>query len=117
MVEINITIMKKFFILLIFITFVIKIAEAPPLDNSDWFSHDKFSHLTTSTFLYCWNYNLLHNAGNLDKNKSCIISFNLVNFAGITKEIIDSKQSNNKFSYKDLIYDLGGNLLGVLVCK
>lgn len=109
--------MKKtiLFVLVLMLSFQIIRAEA--IVKSDWFTHDKFSHFTTSTFLYCWNYKVLHNGCNLNRSSSSTISFSFVSLIGLGKEIIDSRQPNNKFSYKDLIYDLSGNFLGLIICK
>jgi len=107
--------MKKTIFIIVLLLLLVQILYASKSSNQDWFSHDKFSHLTSSAFFYCWNYNVIKNGFQLDSNRSKVISFSIVNLIGLTKEIIDYKQPDNKFSYKDIIYSFGGNILGLLI--
>ncbi|MBC8313370.1 MAG: DUF2279 domain-containing protein [Candidatus Cloacimonetes bacterium] len=111
--------MKKYylvFLLFIFFTSLICSEEIQkPVDR--WLSKDKFSHLTASTFLYCWNFELLNNGCQMDRNSSRVFAISITEFWGLAKEIHDSKKENNHFSYKDLAFNTLGCAIGILICN
>ena len=83
--------------------------------KDDWFSRDKGQHLTGS-FIFS---GLVMMSANrfLDthKRKSKTIAVSFTVSLGLAKEIFDSQQKNNHFSYKDLTADLLGICLAMLV--
>ncbi len=82
-----------------------------------WFSRDKGAHFTTSVFLTYWQYNFYHQPLQMKESESLYLSFSITGLLGLLKEVQDSRQKNNYFSYKDLIYDILGCGVGVWMAK
>jgi uncharacterized protein YfiM (DUF2279 family) len=85
--------------------------------KDSWFSRDKGQHLTgsfISTGLIMMSSNRFLNT---DKGKSKTVAVSFTLSLGLGKEIFDSQQHNNHFSYKDLTADLLGICLAILVFK
>jgi uncharacterized protein YfiM (DUF2279 family) len=82
-----------------------------------WLGKDKFSHLISSTFIYCWHYEIFYNSCQMDREHSKVLSIGLTEFWGLAKEVYDSKQKNNHFSYKDLVFDTLGNVAASIICR
>lgn len=99
-------------ILLLYLPLSGKVNERKP---DLWLSKDKFSHLASSTFLFCWHYEILNNVCQMNKGKSKIIAISLTGFYGLMKEIYDSKNKGNYFSYKDLIFNTLGCFIGLVI--
>jgi len=80
-----------------------------------WFGEDKAHHFVMSFMLAWWgtmNHDLMHKHGsNQAIRAGAGFSFAL----GIAKEIRDCRMPNNRFSFKDLIADLLGIGLAVLL--
>ncbi|MEO0144967.1 MAG: hypothetical protein ABIL49_06275 [candidate division WOR-3 bacterium] len=74
--------------------------------KDSWFSKDKFKHFFTSYIIYSFS------RENLNKEKAISITFSI----GISKEIFDGFRKE-KFSYKDLVWDILGICLGVMIYK
>ena len=100
-----------FILILLYIPLSGKVNEQKP---DLWLSKDKFAHLTSSTFLFCWHYEILNNVYQMKKDHSKFIAISLTEFCGLIKEIYDSKKKGNYFSYKDLLFDTLGCFLGFM---
>ncbi|MEA2104257.1 MAG: hypothetical protein U9P79_06420 [Candidatus Cloacimonadota bacterium] len=85
--------------------------------GNSYLQKDKFAHLTTACFLYCWNYKVMSDICQINSTKCKYLSFSLVNLMGLAKEFVDSKEKNNNFSYKDLMFDLMGSVAGMIICN
>ncbi|RLC47553.1 MAG: hypothetical protein DRH57_03870 [Candidatus Cloacimonadota bacterium] len=88
-------------------------AENKPTDR--WLSKDKAAHFSTSVFLTYWQYNFYHQPLQMKKSQSIYLSVSITGLLGLLKEVRDSRQKNNYFSYKDLIYDILGCGFGYLI--
>lgn len=83
--------------------------------QDSWFSRDKGLHLTGSIILTAglskclerFGENRLHQA----RRKGMTVTFVL----GLSKEFRDGCQVRNRFSYKDLAYDILGTVIGGLI--
>ncbi|MCJ7497566.1 MAG: DUF2279 domain-containing protein [candidate division Zixibacteria bacterium] len=86
--------------------------------NEDkWLGWDKFGHFFISGFLSGSSYSIYHKSFNNDKESSLYFAGTFTLSLGIGKEITDMKKPQNKFSYKDLIFDLMGISLGLIVAS
>ncbi len=74
--------------------------------NDPWWAQDKAKHFATA---YIITKTSLHFG--LDKNKSGGIALSI----SLGKEIYDKKVKKTIFSLKDLVYDLGGIALALLL--
>jgi uncharacterized protein YfiM (DUF2279 family) len=82
-----------------------------------WLSWDKFGHFFISGFLSGSSYSIYHKSFNNDKESSLYFAGTFALSLGIGKEITDMKKPQNKFSYKDLIFDLMGISLGLIIAS
>jgi len=74
--------------------------------NDAWFSKDKFKHFFTSYIIYSVFYEVE------SKKTSSLITFSI----GLSKEIYDGFRKE-KFSYKDLFWDVFGISFGLFLLK
>ena len=86
-------------------------AEPVKLFNEPLFAHDSYSHFLSSAFIYCWQYETLKNAGQVNDGTSKIMAFSFTGFYGIMKEFFDDKVKKQHFSYKDIACNVAGALL------
>ena len=91
---------------------------AKKIENRDeWFSRDKGLHVAgsfISTGLVMMSGNRLLD---FEKKKSKIVGVSFTFGLALGKELYDSQQQNNHFSYKDLTADILGIVLAVIVFK
>lgn len=80
-----------------------------------WFALDKFYHFAVSFSLIGSSYHLLANRLGVEKSYSTTGSIGGVFALGITKELYDASRPDDRFSYRDLIFDLIGIGLGYLI--
>jgi len=83
--------------------------------SDSWFSRDKAHHFLTSAFLTTAGYYYsreLNNFSNL-KSQQHGIYFSLS--LGLIKEIRDGLQKKNSFSWKDLVADILGTAVGLVL--
>jgi len=80
-----------------------------------WLGWDKFGHFFISGFLAGASYSIYHKSFNNDRESSVYFASIFTLSLGIGKEVNDSKKPQNKFSYKDLIFDLLGISAGLLI--
>lgn len=92
---------------------------SPPSDSiraSDrWLGWDKLEHLGVSAFLSGVSYSVLHEFYNNSQESSVYFSVSFTLGAGLGKEFYDSKTPGGTFSYKDLIADILGIGLGLVL--
>ena len=83
--------------------------------SDSWLSRDKTHHLLTSAFLSGAGYYFLREekkySNNIAQQGGICFSLSL----GITKEIRDGLKPNNAFSVKDLVADILGTAVGILL--
>ncbi len=80
-----------------------------------WLGRDKVSHLALSFSLVGWGYHLVRFEWKQEPAPARAWSTGVVLSAGLAKELSDSRRPDSRFSYRDLIYDAAGVLLGVVV--
>ncbi len=122
---------KEVLLLLISFSFLIQLSWADPTqdvsfsDNffqsdtqkiSDkWFAWDKVEHLGVSAFLSGVSYSVFRDFYNNKKESSVYFSVTLTFNLGLGKELYDKKTPQGRFSYKDLVADIVGIGLGLLI--
>ncbi len=87
------------------------------IKEDKWLGWDKFGHFFISGFLSGSSYSIYHKSFNNDKESSVYFAGTFTLSLGIGKETADMKKPQNKFSYKDLICDLLGISLGLIVAS
>ncbi|MEO0115360.1 MAG: hypothetical protein ABIK93_07770 [candidate division WOR-3 bacterium] len=80
-----------------------------------WFAIDKVYHLVVSFSLVGSGYHLLANRIEVKEPYSTVGSVGGTFALGITKEFYDAVRPEDRFSYRDLIYDIFGIVLGYFV--
>lgn len=107
--------MKDKVLLLIFLLFFSTGSAQEKAAQDQWLTFDKFQHFFLSTHLTVLSYEVYHRSYHNTKETSRYFSSGLVLSFGIGKEVVDSKKSNGKFSYKDLVADGLGIILGLSI--
>jgi len=82
-----------------------------------WLASDKAFHLASSAFLAAGGFYFLHEEQNLERDKSLLISASVSLAIGIGKEIYDRRHPRHVASWKDLVADLAGIGLTILILK
>jgi len=85
--------------------------------EDNWLGWDKLGHFFISGFLSGSSYSIYHKSFNNDKESSILFSSSFTLSLGVGKEINDMKKPQNKFSYKDLIFDLMGSSFGLIIAS
>jgi putative lipoprotein len=93
----------------------LKIEKAKTKKVDKWWGKDKAKHFLVSAFLAGACHKIYHNQWHNKKKHSLYFSTGFTLSLGLCKEIYDDTRSRNKFSYKDLIYDLLGIGVGLLI--
>jgi uncharacterized protein YfiM (DUF2279 family) len=93
----------------------LKIEKVKTKKVDKWWGKDKAKHFLVSAFLAGACYKIYHNQWHNKKEHSLYFSTGFTLSLGLGKEIYDDTRSQNKFSYKDLIYDLLGIGVGLLI--
>jgi uncharacterized protein YfiM (DUF2279 family) len=81
----------------------------------EWLAWDKAEHLGVSAFLSGVAYSVFHDFYGNDKESSIYFSASLTLGLGLGKEFSDRKRPGGRFSYKDLVADIVGIGLGLLI--
>jgi uncharacterized protein YfiM (DUF2279 family) len=80
-----------------------------------WWSRDKRLHLAVSAGMVGLSYHLLHDRWHCEAQESRRLSMSLTALAGLIKEVSDKRKIPPTCSYKDLVADGLGILLGILL--
>jgi uncharacterized protein YfiM (DUF2279 family) len=82
-----------------------------------WAGKDKCKHFLLSGFWSAFGYLLCHRHFEHSEGESSLISGGIVLSLGVTKEIRDGFQPDNRFSYKDLVFDIVGIGCGLFIAS
>jgi putative lipoprotein len=93
----------------------IKIEKAKTEWIDKWWGKDKAEHFLISAFLAGASYKIYHDQWHNKKKGSLYFSTGFTLSLGLGKEIYDETRPQKKFSYKDLIYDILGIGVGLLI--
>jgi len=80
-----------------------------------WLAWDKVEHLGVSALFSGTLYSVFHDFYNNDRKSSLYLSSSLTFSLGLGKEFYDRRTPRNKFSYKDLVADVLGIGIGLLI--
>ncbi len=107
--------MKDQVLVLISLLFFATASAQEKAAKDQWLSFDKFQHFFLSTHLTVLSYEVYHRSYHNTKESSRYFSSGLVLSFGVGKEVADSHKSKGKFSYKDLVADGLGIILGLTI--
>jgi len=82
-----------------------------------WLAWDKAGHFLISGFLAGSSYSIYHQSFNNDRESSIYFASIFSLSIGVGKEISDMKKPKDKFSYKDVIFDVLGISAGILIAS
>lgn len=82
-----------------------------------WVGKDKCRHFLLCGFWSAFGYLVCHRHLEYSEKKSLLLSGGAVFSSGVTKEIRDALQPDNRFSYKDLIFDVVGVGCGLFIAS
>lgn len=82
-----------------------------------WAGEDKYKHFLLSGFWSGFSYLLCHRHFEYSEGESSLISGGIVLSLGVTKEIRDGFQPDNRFSYKDLLFNVVGIGCGLFLAS
>ena len=94
-----------------------QIQKNSPKIKDSWWGWDKIGHLGFSAVLSGIFYQAYHQQFSNPHKNSVYFSASLTFSLGMGKEIYDSKKPKNKFSYKDLIFDMVGIATGIIIAS
>lgn len=80
-----------------------------------WLGWDKAGHFLISGFLAGSAYSIYHQSFDNDKESSIYFASIFTLSLGVGKELSDMRKPKDKFSYKDLIYDILGISAGLFI--
>jgi putative lipoprotein len=80
-----------------------------------WLAQDKLEHLAASAFFSGVSYSICRDFYSNRKEASLYFSASFTLGLGVGKEIYDRKKPGGRFSYKDLVADIAGIGLGLLI--
>jgi len=82
-----------------------------------WAGKDKYRHFLLSGFWSAFSYLLCHRHFDYSEEKSLLLSGGVVLSLGLSKEVRDGFQADNRFSYKDLVFDVVGAGCGLFLAS
>ncbi len=85
------------------------------VDQDRWLGEDKIAHLTLSLFISGMCYKIYHDNYYNDRVSSLFFSGGFTLSLGLTKEFHDKNSPKDKFSCKDLIADMVGISIGLVL--
>jgi uncharacterized protein YfiM (DUF2279 family) len=89
----------------------------PSQIKDSWTGWDKVGHLGFSAVLSSIFYQAYHQQFHNPHKPSVCFSAGFTFSLGIGKEIYDSTRPQNKFSYKDLVFDILGITAGIIIAS
>jgi putative lipoprotein len=84
------------------------------VNEDNWFSIDKARHIVASFLLAGGTSWVAKYKCDLDEKKSVLLGVTFTFSLGVGKELWDSRDPRNRFSWVDIVADLVGSFLGVL---
>ena len=112
--------MKKSVIILMILLFGFTKAEQDPTKvilNDPWIAYDKFLHLSVSASIVISTQYTLEKKMNYKPEDAIWISASISAINGILKELWDNTQPNGFISKKDILANIIGIVLGVIIIK
>jgi len=82
-----------------------------------WLGWDKAGHFLISGFLAGSSYSIYHQSFNNDNESSIYFASIFSLSIGVGKEISDMRKPKDKFSYKDIIFDVLGISAGLFIAS
>lgn len=82
-----------------------------------WLGWDKAEHFLISGFIAGSSYSVYHRSFDNDGESSTYFASILTLSLGVGKELSDSKKPRDKFSYKDIIFDVLGISAGIAIAS
>jgi uncharacterized protein YfiM (DUF2279 family) len=82
-----------------------------------WLGWDKAGHLLISAFLAGSSYSIYYKSFDNDKKSSIYFASVFTLSLGAGKEISDMKKPKDRFSYKDLVFDVLGISAGLFIAS
>lgn len=90
--------------------------ESIKLANTDrWLAPDKGKHFMASLYSTVLISQLSENTFGVNKNQASGLAVGFTIGLGVTKELIDKKSASSFFSWKDLVADLVGITVGLVI--
>ena len=86
-------------------------------NNEGWFSSDKGFHFLGSFMTTVAGAKSFERFSNWESKPSIIVAASVSFSIGLGKEIYDSSRPDNKFSYKDILANVAGILVGIGVLQ
>lgn len=80
-----------------------------------WLGRDKASHLAMGLALVGFTYHLARLEGGMERVPARAAGLGTSVAVGLSKEVWDRRRPGGRFSYKDLVFDLAGAGLGLLI--
>ena len=85
--------------------------------DDPWFGKDKIDHFLASAFLACMSYTFLRDELDFNKKPALAMGFGCSVSFGVAKELRDKWSKKGVASIKDLVWDLIGAGIGILICN
>jgi len=85
--------------------------------QDDWLTSDKAFHFASSAFITAGGFYVLHQEQDVERDKSLLISAGVSLAIGIGKEIYDRKNPKHVASWKDLVADILGIGVALLILQ
>lgn len=82
-----------------------------------WLAWDKAGHFLISGFIAGSSYSIYHRSFDNDRNSSTYFASILTLSLGVGKELSDMRKPRDKFSYKDIIFDVLGISAGIAIAS
>ncbi len=102
--------MKKIVILFIILILFVSLSA-----ESKWFGKDKIMHLSSSAFLTCWSYGISNDILDRSRDDSIIFAVSFTAALGTGKEYNDKKSKKTCWNWKDIVYNIAGISLGMII--
>ncbi len=83
--------------------------------RDSWFGTDKAVHLVGSMIVTVGSGVIMRKTKQFSENRAAYMGLGFSFSLGVGKELVDSRQPHNHFSYKDLAADIFGAIIGALL--
>jgi len=92
-------------------------AKSIATQKKNFIENDKIMHFVSSSFLTYWNYSFSKNILQLDKQRSIVVGISFASFEGFSKELSDKYIKKHTMSKTDLIADIAGICVGIILIQ